>query len=175
MIITRVSAECRTSDGPKPEARDSRGRCFGVLTRPQSNDFSRGRGSVGANLIAPVSLRPIQSRISHLNQLNRIPGVLRVGSHSNADGNVMGLDWLGAVATNRGELMLFDPRSDPFRGDQPLRIVSVEQKRRKLFAAKAGPDIAGAQRFSDYRPNFLKRLAADQMAIGVVHFFEVVY
>ena len=65
--------------------------------------------------------------------------------------------------------MFLDRRAHALRRHQGLGVISVEQKRGKLLAAKTRRDVAGAQfTLDDYSHRF-ERLAADEMAVGIIY------
>ena len=70
--------------------------------------------------------------------------------------------------------MLFDGRAHAFSGNHSLCVIGIQEKRGELFAAKTRAHVAGAQRFLDDCADLFQGFAPNQMAKGVVHFFEII-
>src|SRR5229473_3117886 len=69
-----------------PESRSS---------RRQGLFGGRKRRTIGADSVATVALGPIEGRICQLHQFNRIAGVVRERSYTNANCNVVRLQFSG--------------------------------------------------------------------------------
>src|SRR5438876_4084350 len=114
------------------------GRLLALLSRRQ-------RRPVGTNSIAAVPLGAIEGRVSQLDQLNRIAGIVRIRSDANTNGDlVSSLDVAGATA-RCGKRMPLYSRANTFSSDQSLGIISFQQESRELFTPETCSDIAGAE------------------------------
>ena len=81
---------------------------------------------------------------------------------------------LAAAATHGREPVLFDGRTHALGGNHALLIISVQQKRRKLFTAKTRAHVARPQSALDHCANFFQRFAAGQVTVGVVHLLKMI-
>src|SRR6266550_6125283 len=138
------------------------------------NYFTRTGWTVRADPVSSTAFGPVQRRVGQLHELNRITPILRKRSDPNADRNFVRTWSFGAAATDCGKIMFLDCRPHALSRDQALRVIRIEQKSRELLAAKAGADVAGPQCLLDYRADLFQGFAAHQVAVGVIHFLEII-
>src|SRR2546421_830768 len=135
----------------------------------------RQRGPVSTNSIAATPLGAIEGRVSQLDQLNRIAGIVRIRSDADTNGGlVSSFDVTGPTA-RFGKRMPLYSRANTFSSHQSLGIISLQQESRELFTPETCSDIAGPESPLDNHSYVLKSLTTGEMAVGVVHLFEMVY
>ena len=66
-------------------------------------------------------------------------------------------------------------RANTFSSDQSLGIISFQQESRELFTSETCGDIAGPESPLDNHSYVLESLTTGEMAVRVVHLFEMIY